>query len=116
MARRMLSRKVGYHGDEGAFLKLFMLPFGDEGDEAWDSEDTGTSALKRFRVDMTRKMCMGRRMRRFRALLSRERELGSTFCACAQLRHVYPSSRPTFTSCLSHTCPFGFRSMRRAFT
>jgi hypothetical protein len=57
----MLSRKVGYHGDEGAFLRLFMLLFGDEGDEAEGSEDSGTSTLKRFRVDMTRRMCMGRK-------------------------------------------------------
>jgi hypothetical protein len=34
MASRMLSRKVGYHGDEGAFLRLFMVPLGDEEDEA----------------------------------------------------------------------------------
>jgi hypothetical protein len=25
---------VGYHGDEGAFLRLFMVPLGDEEDEA----------------------------------------------------------------------------------
>ena len=56
-----------------------MLLFGDEGDEACGSEDTGTSVLKRFRVDMTRKMCMRRRMRRFAALLSREEDLGPRF-------------------------------------
>jgi hypothetical protein len=33
MASRMLSRKVGYHGDEGAFFRLFMVPLGDKGDE-----------------------------------------------------------------------------------
>lgn len=76
-----------------------MLPFGDEGDEAWDSEDTGTSALKRFRVDMTRRMCTlwGEGCVGFAALLSRERELGSTFCACASyvmfIHHHYQHLR-----------------------
>lgn len=106
MASRMLSRKVGYHGDEGAFLRLFMLPLGDEGDEAWDSEDTGTSALKRFRVDMTRKMCMGRRMRRFWSVVVARKRTWVHVLRVPATSCFYPSSLPTLTSCLSHTCPF----------
>ena len=43
MASKMASRKVGYHGDDGAFCKLFMLLFGDEGED--DDEDLGRADI-----------------------------------------------------------------------
>lgn len=101
MASKTPSRKVGYHGDDGAFCMLFMLPFGaddDEGDEDCDRAETGTSALKRFRVDMTCVKCMQEDGTGWMVVVA-ERDFGPRF-ARANMTYVFtcqhlPTACPT---------------------